>query len=69
MVRLAATEAISLSIDLVRARKEFYREAGIAYYRPWIFVINDSYATDSWAVAARGVNEQEPDPTILSDAD
>lgn len=52
-------EAISFAIDLVRQRKEVYRQAGIAYYRPWIFVITDGAPTDSWTAAARDVKEGE----------
>lgn len=52
-------EAISFAIDLVRDRKEVYRQAGIAYYRPWIFVITDGSPTDSWTAAARAVKEGE----------
>ena len=52
-------EAIEFAIDLVKQRKDVYREAGIAYYRPWIFVITDGSPTDSWKAAARAVNEGE----------
>ena len=52
-------EAIEFAIDLVRERKEVYRQAGIAYYRPWIFVITDGSPTDSWTAAARAVKEGE----------
>ena len=52
-------EAIEFAIDLVKQRKDVYREAGIAYYRPWIFVITDGSPTDSWKAAARAVKEGE----------
>ena len=52
-------EAIEFAIDLVKQRKDVYREAGIAYYRPWIFVITDGSPTDSWTAAARAVKEGE----------
>ena len=52
-------EAIEFAIDLVKQRKDVYREAGIAYYRPWIFVITDGSPTDSWRAAARAVKEGE----------
>ena len=52
-------EAIEFAIDLVHQRKDIYRQAGIAYYRPWIFVITDGAPTDSWKAAARAVKEGE----------
>ena len=52
-------EAIEFAIDLVKQRKDVYREAGIAYYRPWIFVLTDGSPTDSWKAAARAVKEGE----------
>ncbi len=33
--------AINTALDLVQARKERYREAGIPYYRPWVMMITD----------------------------
>ena len=51
--------AISTGIELVRLRKEVYRENGIAFYRPWIFLITDGAPTDEWAAAAKKVKEGE----------
>ncbi len=34
-------EAILTGVDLVERRKSLYREQGISYYRPWIFLITD----------------------------
>ena len=51
--------AISAGIELVRLRKEVYRENGIAFYRPWIFLITDGAPTDEWGSAAKKVKEGE----------
>ena len=33
--------AIQKALDMVQARKSTYRQNGVAYYRPWIFMITD----------------------------
>ena len=39
-------EAIFKAIDFVEQRKQQYRDKGIDYYRPWIFMITDGEPTD-----------------------
>src|SRR5688572_22328956 len=34
-------EAINVALDMIEERKNNYRENGIAYYRPWAFLITD----------------------------
>jgi uncharacterized protein YegL len=52
-------EAVEFGIDLIEARKEVYKENGIQYYRPWLFLITDGAPTDSWEIAAQRVRQGE----------
>lgn len=39
-------EALDTGLELLAARKGEYKEAGLEYYRPWLFVISDGLPTD-----------------------
>lgn len=52
-------EAIRTAIDRIAYRKSNYRQNGIAYYRPWIFLITDGAPTDEWQSASMAVQEGE----------
>jgi uncharacterized protein YegL len=41
-------EAITVTLDMIEERKNSYRTHGIAYYRPWIFLITDGEPNDHW---------------------
>jgi uncharacterized protein YegL len=38
--------ALDLGLDQLLARKQSYKEAGLEYFRPWLFVITDGAPTD-----------------------
>ena len=52
-------QAIERAVDMVDRRKQSYKEGGVAYYRPWIFMITDGAPTDDWGRAAALVKEGE----------
>ncbi|MFN4243464.1 MAG: vWA domain-containing protein [Tepidisphaerales bacterium] len=51
--------AILKAIELIDQRKQVYRTNGLAYYRPWIFLVTDGAPTDAWAAARERIREGE----------
>jgi len=51
--------AINLGLDLLEKRKQLYKAAGTAYFRPWILLITDGEPTDEWKAAAERVRQSE----------
>ena len=49
--------AIMQGLDMVETRKSIYKQAGVAYYRPWIFLITDGGPTDLYTAAAERVRQ------------
>lgn len=58
-------EAIEYALDLVEKRKQTYKDNGILYYRPWVFLITDGAPTDYWQNAAQRVKEEEEQRRML----
>ncbi|WP_239014053.1 vWA domain-containing protein [Archangium violaceum] len=52
-------EAIVRATDMLSVRKSLYRQNGILFYRPWIFLITDGGPTDAWQSAAERVRQGE----------
>lgn len=58
-------QAIDRGVDLVTQRKQTYKQNGISYYRPWIFMITDGGPTDAWKEAANRVRQGEADKAFV----
>jgi uncharacterized protein YegL len=52
-------EALEYGLELLESRKQIYKQNGIQYYRPWMFLITDGTPTDRWTHAAQRVRETE----------
>lgn len=48
----AMNKAINVALDALESRKTEYKNAGMTYYRPWLFVFSDGYPTDDNLSAA-----------------
>jgi len=52
-------EAINVCLDLLETRKKIYKNSGVTYYRPWVFVLTDGGPTDDWQGAAARMKNGE----------
>lgn len=52
-------DAITQGLDMIRQRKEEYRQNGISFYRPWVFLITDGAPTDDWSQVTSLIKEGE----------
>ena len=51
--------AIDLALTEVENEKQRFKAAGIAYTRPWLFLMSDGVPTDSWEASAKRAREAE----------
>lgn len=64
-------EAILQGVDLIETRKKIYRDQGVNYYRPWIFMITDGEPTDmkkgdqKWAMVKNTIEDCEKNGKLL----
>lgn len=64
-------KAIMLATDIIERRKREYKELGMDYYRPWIFLVTDGEPTDMregeslWEEVINRVHNGEKDQKFL----
>jgi len=51
--------AIELGLHLLEQRKGAYKNSGVGYFRPWVFLITDGGPTDQWWAAAEKIKKGE----------
>ncbi len=51
--------AIDLALTEIEDEKRRYKQAGVAYTRPWLFLMSDGAPTDAWEAAAKRAREAE----------
>ena len=56
---VAHAPALMLGLALVNERKAEYRQNGIQYYRPWLFMLTDGSPTDSVEMASTILRDEE----------
>lgn len=67
--------AVDLALDEIEREKSRFREAGVAYTRPWLFLMSDGVPTDRWEEAAQRCRNAEQAnqvavfPIAVGDAD
>jgi len=58
-------EAIETALPLLENCKAEYKDNGIFYYRPWVFLISDGVPTDNWLNAAQQLQEGQKNNKLL----
>ena len=58
--------AVHAALDKIQERKAFYKQNGLDYFRPWIFMITDGNPTDDgiWQQAAARSRESEDKKSV-----
>ena len=51
--------ALQQAFDLIRVRKQLYKDNGVPYYRPWVLLITDGAPNDNWQHVAQRIKDEE----------
>jgi len=58
-------QAIHVGLDLVDQRKQFYKQNGVEYVRPWYFIITDARGTDDTQSAIERLRREDADKRVM----
>lgn len=50
---------LNVAMDLIKRRKAQYKELGVPYHRPWIFMISDGAPNDDYIPSFHKVNQMQ----------
>jgi uncharacterized protein YegL len=54
-----AGQAVDLALTCIEDEKQRFKQAGVAYTRPWLFLMSDGAPTDQWEDAAQRCRNAE----------
>jgi uncharacterized protein YegL len=57
-------EGVTKALELVEDRKASYRANGVAYFRPWVWIMTDGQPTDEWQTVASMTRKAEDDKKV-----
>lgn len=57
---------INLALERIEERKQMYRENGIDYYRPWLFLMTDGAPTDSVNAASDNLKQADGEKRVAA---
>ncbi len=52
-------QAVDLALGKIEEEKQRFKQAGVAYTRPWLFLMSDGAPTDDWQAAAERCRQAE----------
>lgn len=59
-------EAVQKAMSLLNERKDVYKQHGVDYFRPWIFLITDGKPNDEdWEQAAEKIREEQARKALI----
>lgn len=57
-------QSVNLALREIESEKQRFKEAGIPYTRPWLFLMSDGEPTDLWQDAARNCRNAEAEHKV-----